>query len=214
MLRTLQPELLDSLPPDDPEAQRSRRDLVLINRIMGNHRWIVRTLPALVRAGERVLELGAGTGELGQRLAHHGLASDGLDLSPRPQDAAPASRWHQSNLLTFPDYARYPVTVGNLILHHFSNDQLHQLGAQLRASSRLIVACEPWRHRRFQILFKTVAPLFGASRVTLHDASVSIAAGFCGGELPASLGLDDGNWDYRCHTTALGAYRMVAIRRT
>ena len=56
-------------------------------------------------------------------------------------------------------------------------------------------------------------PLFGASHVTRHDAVVSIAAGFRAGELPELLGFDDGNWDYRCHTTALGAYRMVAIRR-
>ena len=29
-------ELLDELPPDDPRALRSRRDLRLINRIMGH----------------------------------------------------------------------------------------------------------------------------------------------------------------------------------
>lgn len=214
MQRTLQPELLDSLPPDHPDARRSRRDLVLINRIMGNHRWIARTLPALVRPGERVLELGAGTGELGQRLARHGTISDGLDLVPRPDAVPPSAQWHQSDLLTFSSYARYPVIVGNLILHHFSDDQLRQLGARLRESARLIVVCEPWRDRRCQMLFKLLAPLFGANHVTRHDAIVSIAAGFRGGELPERLGLDDGNWDYRCHTVALGAYRMVAIRRT
>jgi 2-polyprenyl-3-methyl-5-hydroxy-6-metoxy-1,4-benzoquinol methylase len=214
MLRTLKPELLDSLPPDHPDAQRSRRDLVLINRIMGNHRWIARTLPALVRPGERVLELGAGTGELGQRLARSGVISDGLDLVPRPDTAAPSAQWHQSDLLTFPDYLRYPTIVGNLILHHFSDDQLRQLGARLRESARLVIACEPWRDRRCQLLFKALAPLFGANHVTRHDAIVSIAAGFRAGELPEALGLDDGNWDYRCHMTALGAYRMVAIRRT
>ena len=213
MPRTLQPELLDSLPPDDPEARRSRRDLVLINRIMGNHRWIARTLPALLRPGERALEIGAGTGELGRRLARHGTVSDGLDLVPRPATAAPSVEWHQSDLLTFPGYARYPVIVGNLILHHFSDGQLRQLGARWRASARLVMACEPWRDRRWQILFKALAPLFGASHVTRHDAVVSIAAGFRAGELPELLGFDDGNWDYRCHTTALGAYRMVAIRR-
>jgi hypothetical protein len=213
MLRTLQPELLDSLPPDHPDAVRSRRDLVLINRIMGNHRWIARTLPPLLRPGERVLELGAGTGELGRRLAQRGLTTDGLDLAPRPAAAVFSGQWHQSDLLTFPGYARYPVVIGNLIFHQFSDAQLRQLGTQWRDTARLLVASEPWRRRRFQLLFRTLAPLFGASPVTRHDAVVSIAAGFRGGELPELLGLDDGNWDYRCHTTALGAYRMVAIRR-
>jgi hypothetical protein len=62
MLRTLQPELLDSLPSDHPDARHSRRDLRVINRLMGNHRWFARTLPPLVRAGEHALELGAGNG--------------------------------------------------------------------------------------------------------------------------------------------------------
>ncbi len=213
MQRTLQPELLDSLPPDHPDARHSRRDLRLINRIMGNHRWFARTLPSLQRAGERALELGAGTGELGIRLAAAGVQEAGLDLSPRPGDWPAAAEWHQHDLLQFEDFDRYPVIIGNLIFHQFSPDDLAGLGRKLRGSARLIVACEPLRLRGFQTLFALLAPLFGANPVTLHDARVSIAAGFRDGELPTALGLDDGHWDFRCHTTALGAYRMVAIRR-
>ena len=33
--RSVTPEILDSLPPDDRQAQRSRRELRLINRVMG-----------------------------------------------------------------------------------------------------------------------------------------------------------------------------------
>jgi hypothetical protein len=57
-----------------------------------------------------------------------------------------------------------------------------------------------------------VAPLLGANHVTLHDAHVSVTAGFCGDELPKALGLDDGNWKYSCRSTALGVCRMVAVR--
>jgi hypothetical protein len=42
---------------------------------------------------------------------------------------------------------------------------------------------------------------------------VSIAAGFCGDEMPRLLGLQPTQWDIDCHTTALGAYRMIASRR-
>ena len=42
--RTVIPELLDHLPADDPHAMRSRRDLRRINFLMGNERWIRRTL--------------------------------------------------------------------------------------------------------------------------------------------------------------------------
>lgn len=213
MQRTLHPELLDSLPPHHPDARHSRRDLRLINRIMGNHRWFGRTLPPLLRAGERVLELGAGTGELGSRLAAGGMRVDGIDLCPRPGDWPAADGWHQRDLLAFDGLERYPVVIGNLIFHQFSPAQLAGLGRALRRSARLIVACEPVRQRGFQALFAMIAPLLGANRVTLHDARVSIGAGFRADELPLGLELDHRNWDVRRHTTLLGAYRMIAIRR-
>lgn len=214
MQRVLQPELLDSLPPEHPDAQHSRRDLRLTNRIMGNHRWLTRTLAPLLCTGETVLEIGAGTGELGQQLAARGLAVDGLDLWPRPEDWPAARAWHLADLRTFASYDRYPAIVGNLIFHQFSDAELASLGATLRRTARVIVACEPARRRVSQALFATVASLLGASRVTHHDAHVSIAAGFNGDELAQRLGLDSPAWEVRCSTTALGAYRMVGVKRT
>ncbi len=69
MQRILQAELLDSLPHDHPDALHNRRDLRVINRVMGNYRWFARTLPALLRPGEAALEVGAGDGTLGLQLA-------------------------------------------------------------------------------------------------------------------------------------------------
>src|SRR5690606_11470579 len=40
MKRLVQPEILDSLPHHHPAVAANRRDLFLINRIMGNFRWI------------------------------------------------------------------------------------------------------------------------------------------------------------------------------
>jgi hypothetical protein len=214
MQRTLQPELLDSLPPQHPDARHSRRDLRLINRIMGNHRWFERALPPLLAPAERVLEIGAGTGELALRLFACGVRVDGLDLCPNPDAWNAGSDWHSGDLRSFAGYDRYPVIVGNLIFHQFSNEELADLGRRLAPSTRLIVACEPRRSRGHQALFATLAPIFGANRVTRHDGHVSIAAGFQGDELPRLLGLDEQNWDVHCQTTALGAYRMVGVRRT
>src|SRR4051812_46896056 len=101
MQRTLQPELLDSLPHEHPDALHNRRDLRLTNRIVGNHRWILRQVPRLVRPGERVLEIGAGTGELGRALLARGVAVDALDLWPRPPDWPADSGWQVGDLRTF-----------------------------------------------------------------------------------------------------------------
>jgi hypothetical protein len=214
MRRVIQPELLDSLSPDDPDARRNRRDLRVINRAMGNFRWFERVLPPLVSGAERVLEIGAGTGELGRRLAESGVAADGLDLWPRPA-LWPADRaWHQADLRAFDGYGGYGATIANLVLHQFTDSDLAELGLRLRRHVRLILACEPARRRRWQLLCGALAPVCGANYVTRHDARVSISAGFRGQELPQALGLDPGQWHIRCAQSALGAYRMVAIRRT
>lgn len=213
MQRQLQPELLDSLPHDHPDALHSRRDLRLTNRAMGNPRWFCHVLPELLRPGERTLEIGAGTGELGRRLARHGVDVDGLDRCPPPVDWPEDRPWHETDLRTFDGYPAYAAVIGNLIFHQFSAPELGALGEKLRATARVIVASEPVRRRASQILFRILGPMLGANHVSLHDAHVSIAAGFLGDELPRALGLEPAVWDVRCTTTALGAYRMIAIRR-
>jgi len=212
MLRVCKPEMLDSLPPDHPDAVHGRRDLLVINRVMGNPAWFKRTLPALLRGDERVLELGAGTGELATALGGLGIRVDGLDLWPRPV-AWPADRaWHRTDLRAFAGFGGYGVVIANLIFHQFTDAELAGLGARLRQGARVILANEPERRRISQVATAAFARLLGANRVTLHDAHVSVGAGFRGDELPRLLGLADGAWQYSCRTTTRGANRMVAVR--
>ncbi len=212
MKRELQPELLDSLPPDHPDALHNRRDLRLTNRVLGNYRWIAGALSDQPRPPGKVLEIGAGMGELVAHLAARGIATDGLDLWPTPAGWPTDRRWYRADLLTFGGYADYPVIIGNLIFHQFTDHQLAELGGNLSRSAKVIIACEPLRRRSSQVLFATIAPLLGANHVSLHDAHVSVAAGFRGDELPQMLGLTQPRWDCRCYTSMLGAYRMVARR--
>lgn len=213
MKRTCEPELLDSLPFDHPDAAHSRRDLRIVNAFMRSKAWFSKTLPGLVRPGEAVLEIGSGTGELGIHLRSRGLPVDGLDLWPRPAAWPAGSQWHQADLKSFTGYGSYPVVMANLILHQFSNAELSGLGALLRRHARVIVANEPQRKRLSQAVMAVVGPLLGANHVTLHDARVSIAAGFVADELPRALGLDCGDWDCTCAYAAPGVLRMVAVRR-
>jgi hypothetical protein len=212
MQRTLEPELLDSLPPDHPDALHNRRDIRLTNQIIGNYRWLERAVPPLLRPGESLLEIGAGTGEVGVRLARRGVPVAGLDLWPRPE-IWPADRpWHQHDLRTFDRYDEYAVVLGNLIFHQFSEAELGALGEKLRRRARVIIACEPHRRRMSQVLYRAFVPLLGANHVSLHDAHVSIAAGFRDDELRHSLGLSEEAWRIECSSTTLGLYLMVAVR--
>ncbi len=213
MERRLTPELLDSLSHDHPDALHNRRDLRLINALMGNGRWFVRTLPPLVRPGEPVLELGAGLGELAEELAHHGQRVDGLDRWPQPDRWPADRRWHQTDLESFSAWSDYPVVIGNMILHQFSPGSLIALGRHFDAHARLLVFCEPTRRRRSQRLLAVAAPLIRANHVSRHDGHVSIAAGFIDNELPKQLGLSAEHWTWQVQTTFFGAYRVVARRR-
>jgi SAM-dependent methyltransferase len=211
MQRRVEPEILDSLQPDHPEAVRNRRELRLVNRIMGNAAWFIRGFEKHVGRGERVLELGAGTGELARQLQAAGYTVDGLDLWPRPK-AWPESRaWHRADLCTFDQFASYPVVIANLILHQFVDSDLARLGARIAPHARVVLASEPARRRGIQLLYGAAAQLGGVGSVSRHDGWVSIRAGFRGDELPLRLGLTAPKWKTRC-TTTFGAYRMIAVK--
>jgi 2-polyprenyl-3-methyl-5-hydroxy-6-metoxy-1,4-benzoquinol methylase len=210
--RTITPEILDSLPPEDPAAIDSRRDLRWFNAVLGGRRWFRRMLADHARSGERILEIGAGTGELGGFLAGQGMKIDGLDFGPRPAAWPADRRWHQDDALKFDGWCDYKVVIGNLIFHHFDAPALRALGERMSAHARVIVASEPVRRRRFQILFAALCACIGANHVSRHDGRVSIGAGFIGNELPLLLGLDPKLWRWRTAATFRGAYRMVAER--
>ncbi len=213
MNRRLEPELLDSLPPDHPDAIHSRRDLRLVNHVMGNASWFEKTLARHVRSGDRVIELGSGTGELCARLRTVTPLVDGIDRIPAPPAWPASARWHQADIQTFTGWNAYPVVIGNLILHHFDNVSLRALGEALRPHARLLLFSEPTRNRTNQQVWSITAPLCGANHVTRHDGRVSIAAGFVGDELPRSLGLDPSLWRWKISHTWRGAYRLIAERR-
>ena len=165
MKRKLTPELLDSLPPDDPAARHSRRDLRIFNAVLGSARWLRRVLPPLVWPEERLLEIGAGTGELGASLTRAGLAVDGLELAPRPAGWPTAARWHQGDALAFAGWDGYQVVAGNLVFHHFDAETLRVLGAQMARSARLMVACELARWPSSRWLFAALCGLVRANAV-------------------------------------------------
>src|SRR5258708_27345503 len=207
MLRTVQPELLDTLPFDHPAARANRRDLRLINAIMGNHRWLRGQLLAALEPNDTILELGAGEGDLALPLRALLPSYHGLDRWPRPAQWPSGWFWHQADLLAFTHYTAFPLVVGNLIFHQFTASELARLGQRL-SSARVILACEPVRRRLHQHQLKLLRP-FGFSYVSRHDANVSIAAGFLRNELPEFPGLSPVRWDIPPQPPFLSPNRMA-----
>jgi hypothetical protein len=215
MARQIKPERLDSLDPMDPKAIASRKDLVTINQLMGNYRWFERALKPIHGARLHALEIGAGGGELGSYLdsVTKFATYTAVDFAPRPEKWPEHAMWHRGDILHYDNLGTTELLIANLILHHFTDEQLDQLGKRLKRSSiRHILANEPCRRpiHKWQLW---AGCAIGFNAVTLYDGSVSIDAGFKENELAHKLGLKRSEWLITVNTTMMGAYRMEAHRR-
>lgn len=212
--RSVQPEILETLPPDHPDAIRSREDLLVVNGIMGNHRWIARMVRRHTAPGWRITEIGAGDGALSLQLAKLALCRQAdlhaFDLAPRPPAWPTVSAWTQGDIFEHPLPASQ-VLIANLFLHHFLPDQLFQLGRRIPAETQLILAAEPSRRSIHTWLGRLLCSIAELHPVTRYDMQVSIRAGFRSLELPLLLGLGT-EWSVTAQETLLGGYRMMARR--
>ena len=202
MNRVIEPEWLDELPPHDPRAEASRRDLRRLNRIMG-HFGIVRSLLATGLAGrtpKRIVELGAGDGWLLLQLAGHfapgwpGVEVVTVDAKPAISDQTrrqiEALGWRletvEADVFDWLRKAGEPADAmfANLFLHHFPEGALAELFRLAAARTRLFAAAEP-RRALTPLTLSRFAGLIGCNDVTRHDIVTSVRAGFAGRELSA-----------------------------
>lgn len=210
--RIVVPEILDHLPPDDPAAIRSRRDLRRINAAMGNDAWILSTVRRHARhAAAGITEWGAGDGHLIHRLArqHPTVALTAVDLSPAPPRLPPNIHWETADLFTLPHPPPSGILMANLFLHHFKEPELRRLG-HLANQYRVLIFCEPLRSSLSHHFGNLAHPFI--NHVTRHDMHVSIDAGFIPHELPTAMGLAPDTWNIQEHSTWRGALHMVASR--
>lgn len=212
MLRVVEPEIIDQLPPDHPDVIRSRRDLKAINFLMGNERWIARQVARFAGArNQGVLEIGAGEGTLLERLAgrYPRIPLTACDLAPRPPGLPARIAWDQRD--AFESLSSVPggILAANLFLHHFEDVELERFRPHME-KFEVICINEPYRTPRTITDAKFILPFVG--RATKHDMIVSIRAGFLPGELPERLGLNTPIWKVREETSWRGGLRVLACR--
>jgi hypothetical protein len=208
MNRLVQPELLDTLRPEDPRAIRSRQDLRRLNAWMGNARIMRAALkdfqPAWASGG--LMEIGAGDGSFLLRVvaklppAPAGATVTLLDRQPgvsaQTVDHLTRLGWRVETVVAdvfdHPAPSKTAAVLANLFLHHFADDRLSALLLKLSRETDLLIAVEPHRFAR-PWLCSQLLRLIGCSPVTLHDARISIGAGFVGRDLSA-LWPDQNHW--------------------
>jgi hypothetical protein len=201
MLRHLEPELLDTLPPSDPEAVHSRRDLRLLNLCMGHSRIVAGQLQRafLEKPPRHLVDLGGGDGTfllnvcrvLGSRW--QGVEVLIVDrhnvLKQETREEFVARGWRvqlaEHEAMDYLERRTSPfcdAMIANLVLHHFSDAELQRLFQCARHCTSLFLAVEP-RRSRLALLFSHAVWLIGGNAVTRHDAPASVLAGFQGSEL-------------------------------
>ena len=200
--RTVAPEWLDQLPPMNPGALESRRDLRLLNWWMGNARTIRTALADLGRPNPhlRLADLGAGDGTFFLRLARSlgrqwpgaevFLVDQRPSVSTQTRVAFVRMGWAVEIVAAdvfdwLPRQAALDLLISNLFLHHFDAGALESLLRLIARSSRSLVACEP-RRCASALAVGSMLGLLGCNAVTRHDAPISVRAGFRAGELSAA----------------------------
>lgn len=227
MTRSVEPEWLDVLPPDDPRAMRSRRDLRRVNALMANARIVAAELRRAAIPIATLAEIGAGDGAFAARLARAlppvtGGATFTLldqqsivepatvgDLARRGWKAQPVQADVFAWLATAGSAS--DAIIANLFLHHFETAALARMLALIAARTRCFVACEP-RRSGVALAGSRLLGLVGCNDVTRHDAVTSVRAGFRDGELSA-LWPHAGGWDLQEGARGLFSHCFVARRQ-
>ncbi len=203
MNRTVQLELLDELPANDPEAIRSRRDLQRVNQWMGNAQLLASLLQQLPlpSAPKVIVELGAGDGTLLLRVLQQMQPQWPrgkvllVDRQPVVKEETLAQfkalGWRVEVItadvfdwLNDGDNGPVDLIVTNLFLHHFPQNKLRTLLQLVAQMTDWFAACEP-RRSAFALNAARLLWVIACNAVTQHDAVISVQAGFTDGELSA-----------------------------
>jgi hypothetical protein len=232
MRRVVKTELLDNLPPADPQAVGSRDDLRRLNFLMGHTGLLTRVLRRHLEEQVshsrplRLIELGAGDGTFMLRLARRwsvlGVTAE-VTLLDRQKLVSPETRrgfaaldWVVESVET--DVFAWlessapigGVMMANLFLHHFQDEQLARLLRLAARKTTLFLACEPRRSPLALAVAHSLA-LLGCNATTKHDAAVSVRSGFAGEELTVLWPADAG-WSSTERPAGLFSHCFLAKR--
>ena len=238
--RTVVAETLDYLAPDDPEALRSRRDLVRVHRAMRTRSIICRGWQQLLStlrsdAPLSILELGAGDGTLLLAVARklsrqwpqvHLTLLDRLDVVSPATLAGYAELgwsvrlelinvldWAELDECRLPskDFRKWDLITTTLFLHHFESLQLSRLLTKVAACADRFFACEPKRSW-LALAGSHLVGVIGANAVTREDAVLSVRAGFRAAEVSPHWPQDIDQWQLREFSAGLFSHCFSAYR--
>ncbi len=179
--RHIEPEWLDDESPET--AAPSVEDLVRINRMLGGHRVLRDALRRCFRPGDSftMLDVGAASGDAAAvvRASYPRATVVSLDYRVSHLDTR-SKPCVAGNAFALPFRRRsFDVVYCGLFLHHFAHEEVAGLLRSFGEISRgYVVANDLERHILPYWFIPATRWLFGWHRITVHDAPISVQAGF------------------------------------
>ena len=159
MIRSLEPELMDSAEVAGPILEKFHHDLARIHSLLGSFPTIERFLRADDRPVRRVLDVGCGGGALlGYLRRRMGVEVIGVDPKPGQTTDIPVIT---ADAITEP-LPEADVAVSSLVAHHLTPEENIALIRNVGRSCRRFIILDLIRHPMPLILFTAfICPLIG-----------------------------------------------------
>lgn len=186
--RSMQLERLDTGDYTDAEYELWQREMHYIQRFYGEWRALRNSLPSL-GSGAKILDIGAGSGELLQFVRRE-LASEALlvGVELEKQAAVEMSRRELAAVLgdglclPFAD-GTFDYAICSLVLHHLDDNRATRLLAEMkRVASKRVVVIDLHRTPVSYYFYKYFGKLF-LQRLTVDDGTLSILRAFTPDEM-------------------------------
>jgi SAM-dependent methyltransferase len=185
--RVVQPELLDNADPAG--AAHSLRDLRWINRVGGGYTLATELVARAARGmpSFSLLDAGAGSADVSAAIAAKHPRSQVTVADLKPHHVAGCARAVAADVLALPFRNKsFDIAFCSLFLHQFDDEAaVRVLCAFRRVARHAVCVCDLYRHAIPYRAIGATRWLFRWHEITLHDAPVSVAAGFRPDELAA-----------------------------
>jgi SAM-dependent methyltransferase len=204
MQRSLAPEILDRADLANEIRERAYRDLVRINRVLGNWRVVMETIRD--SGATSVLDIGCGAGALLAEIhRRRGLRVIGVDLHPPAHTLAHVVR---ADAIHDP-LPEADVAIAVFMVHHLSEDHLADLIRNVGRSCRRFLILDPVRHWLPLLLYRMCIGPF-VYEVNRVDGADSVRKSFTAPELRRIISDALGTAATFRHTVAPAYIRQVA----
>lgn len=184
--RIIRPEWLDTQTPEDATA--SLNDLVKINRLLGGHAVLRKTLARIVHPGDSfsLLDVGAASGDMGACIQKVYPAAVVTSFDYKTDHLATAADPRVcGDAFHMPFGPRsFDFVHCSLFLHHFPDAEVVDLLRTFAMIARRAVVITDLERNPLAYYFLPMSKfIFGWDPITLHDGPISVEAGFHASEL-------------------------------